>query len=534
MGPPPLPPWSTVPPVLARAAVVVAIAAAFAALSAASWRAVAGRVRAAPPGLPWLAPSGQVEAYDGGSPPPPSVPAPFEWGQAPDAPPPPPPAVAPASWAPSDWPMDPPVKIAGLTYPTIQAAVAAAEDGGTILLPRGVYSRPVVIRGRRDLVLQGEDGPALVLVPSNRGAAVAVEESERIGLRDVMVRHDAPPGACPDAVAMRVSRSSDVRLSRVFLGGCARASLSVEWVNGLTVADSIFEDAAELALHSDQLQGDVVVARSALSSRGAAARLSGNGRLLLSATRLVPAPGREALAMSGRFEGAIQGNVLLGSLQMAGGMPDSIKGENAVLEVEAGRAVLGPEVKGADLSWRPPVDFAAAGLDAFSPDVQKLKPALDASLVGRSLLLCGRGRPRAFRSLPGGTPMDLLLPACESIAPTTHDDGVLLHQVLEEREGWIKVRYDVRGEGRRGTAWLEYDPDLSSACAVDVAGVTVLTGLFRPKVKGAKDGKLLLEGQRAACAPSLTEDEVPLSPAVLLRWQSAEVKCAHRAPACEG
>jgi len=521
-------------PVLARAAVVVAIAAAFAALSAASWRAVAGRVRAAPPGLPWLAPSGQVEAFDAGAPPPPSVPSPFEWATAPDAPAPPPAAVTPASWAPSDWPMDPPVKIAGLTYPTIQAAVAAAEDGGTILLPRGVYSRPVRIQGRRDLVLQGADGPALVLVPSNRGAAVAVEDSERISLRDVLVRHDAPPGTCPAAVAMRVSRSSDVQLSRVFLGGCARASLSLESVTGLAVADSILEDAAELALQGDRLQGDVVVARSALSSRGAAARLSGNARLLLFATRLAPAPGRGALLLSGRFEGAIRGNVLLGPLEMAGGAPESIRGENVVVEVEAGHQVLGPEVKGADLSWRPPVDFIAAGLDAFSPDVQKLKPVQDASLAGRSLLLCGRGRPRAFHSLPGGPPMDLLLPACDAITPTSRDDGVLLHQVLEEREGWLKVRYDVRGEGRRGTAWLEYGAEISSACAVDVAGVTVLTGLFHPKVKGARDGKLLLEGQRTACGTGVAEDEVPLSPAVLTRWPSAEVKCAHRAPACEG
>jgi len=521
-------------PVLARAAVVVAIAAAFAALSAASWRAVAGRVRAAPPRLPWLASSGQVDAFDAGAPTPPAVPSPFEWAAAPDAPPPPPPAVAPASWAPADWPMDPPVKIAGLTYPTIQAAVAAAEDGGTILLPRGVYSRPVVIKGRRDLVIQGDPGPALVLVPSNRGAAVAVEDSERIGLRDVIVRHDAPPGTCPAAVAMRVAHSSDVTLSRVFLGGCARASLSAESVTGLTVADSVFEDAAELALNSEQLQGDVVVARSALSSHGAAARLSGNGRLLLDATRFTPAPGIAALVVAGRFEGAIHGNVLLGPVQMAGGAPDAIKGENVVLEVEAGRQVLGPEVQGADLSWRPPVDFAAAGLDAFSPEVQKLKSAPDASLVGRSLLLCSHGRPRAFRSLPGGPPMDLLLPACESVAPTSRDDGVLLHQVLEEREGWLKVRFDVRGEGRRGAAWLEYDAEVSSACTVEVAGVTVLTGLFRPQVKGVKDGKLQLEGQRTACGSSVAQDEVPLSPAVTSRWQSAEVKCSHRAPACEG
>src|SRR5262249_35030596 len=153
-----------------------------------------------------------------------------------------------------------------------------------------------------------------------------------------------------------------------------------------------------------------------------------------------------------------------------GGAPGSVKGENVVVEVEAGRPVLGPEVKGADLSWRPPVDFAAAGLDAFSPDVQKLKAVSDASLVGRSLLLCGRGRPRAFRSLPGGPPMDLLVPACGAVAPTARDDGVLLHQVLEAREGWIKVRYDVRGDGRRGTAWLESDGELSSACTVEVAG----------------------------------------------------------------
>ena len=522
------------PPVLARAAVVVAIAAAFAALSAASWRAVAGRVRAAPPRLPWLAPSGQVEAFDAGAPPPPSVSSPFEWATAPDAPPPPAPVVSPPPWAPLDWPMDPPVKIAGLTYPTIQAAVAAAEDGGTILLPRGIYSRPVVIKNRRDLVLQGDPGPALVLVASSRGAAVTVEDSERVTLRDIIARHDAPPGTCPAAVAMRVARSSNVALSRVFLGGCARASLSAESVTGLTVADSVLEDAAELALQSEQLRGDVVVARSALSSRGAAARLSGNGRLLLDATRFAPAPGRDALVMAGRFEGAIHGNVLLGPVQMAGGAPDSIKGENVVLEVEAGHPVLGPEVQGADLSWRPPVDFAAAGLDAFSPEVQKLKPAADASLVGRSLLLCGRGRARAFRNLPGGPPMDLLLPACESIAPTARDDGVLLHQVLEEREGWIKVRYDVRGEGRRGTAWLEYDADLSTACTVDVAGLTVLTGLFHPQVKGVKDGKLLMEGQRTACGTGAAQDEVPLTPAVTSRWQSAEVKCVHRAPACEG
>src|SRR5207244_13414924 len=105
---------------LARAAMVVVIAAAFAALSAASWRAVAGRVRHGGPRLPTL---GLTPEYDGGTPEP-EIPSPFEWGDAPAAPPPPPPAGAPASWAAADWPMDPPVKIAGLTYPTIQAAVA--------------------------------------------------------------------------------------------------------------------------------------------------------------------------------------------------------------------------------------------------------------------------------------------------------------------------------------------------------------------------------------------------------------------------
>lgn len=512
---------------VARAAVVVAIVAAFAALSAAGWWAVAGRVRS----------GGRAPrtAFDAGVPVA-EVASPFDWAAAPAAPPLPPPAAAPASWAPADWPMDPPVKIAGLTYPTIQAAVAAAEDGGTILLPRGVYSRPVVIRERRDLVLQGVGGPALVLVPTNRGAAVAVEDSQRISVRDVFVRHDAPAGACPGAVAMRVARSSEVSLSRVFLGGCARASLAADQVTGLTVTDSIFEDPAELALEGLRLQGDVVVARSALSSRGAAARLSGTGRLLLAATRFVPSPGREALGVAGRFEGAIEGNVFLGPVLMAGGAPASIAGENVVLAVEPGRAVLGPEVRdaGTGLLWRPPVDFAEAGLDAFSPDVAKLKPAADPSMVGRSLFLCGRGRARAFRSLPGGPPMDLLVPPCEEVAPTARDDGVLLHQVVEQREGWIKVRYDVRGEGRRGTAWLEHDAELGSACSVEVAGLTVLTGLFRPVVKGVKDGKLQLEGRRTACGAGTSEDEVPVTPAVAARWQAAEVRCTHRAPACEG
>jgi len=314
-----------VPPVLARAAVVVAIAAAFAALSAASWWAVAGRVRAGGPRLPWLRaspPGAEEEARAPAA----ELPSPFEWGPAPGAPDQPPPAVAPASWAPADWPMDPPVKVAGLTYPTIQAAVAAAEDGGTILLPRGVYSRPVLIRGRHDLALEGEGGPALVLVPSNRGAAVAVEDSQRIALRDVFVRHDAPPGTCPGAVAMRVERSSEVSLSRVYLGGCARASLWADQVTGLAVSDSIFEDAAELALEGERLRGDVVVARSALSSRGAAAVISGSGRLLIAATRLAPAPGRDALGVGGRFEGAIQGNVLLGPVQLPGGPVAAVEG----------------------------------------------------------------------------------------------------------------------------------------------------------------------------------------------------------------
>jgi hypothetical protein len=375
-----------------------------------------------------------------------------------------------------------------------------------------------------------------VLVPNNRGAAVVVEDSQRISVRDVFVRHDAPPGTCPSAVAMRVSRSSEVSLSRVFLGGCARVSLSADQVTGLTVSDSIFEDPAELALEGERLQGDVVVARSALSSRGAAARLSGTGRLLLAATRLVPAPGREALGVAGRFEGAIQDNVLLGPVLMAGGAAAAIAGMNVVLKVEPGHAVLGPEVPdaGTDLGWKPPVDFVTAGLDAFSPEVAKLKPAADASLVGRSLLLCGRGGARAFRSLPGGPPMDLLLPACEEIAPTSRDDGVLLHQVVEQREGWIKVRYDVRGEGRRGTAWLEGGAELGSACTVEVAGVSVLTGLFQPVVKGVKDGKLQLEGRRTACGAGVAEDEVPVSAAAGARWQAAEVRCAHRAPACEG
>jgi len=207
-----------------------------------------------------------------------------------------------------------------------------------------------------------------------------------------------------------------------------------------------------------------------------------------------------------------------------------------VLRVEAGRPVLGPEVPdaGTALGWRPPVDFAEAGLDAFSPEVQRLKPAADASLVGRSLLLCGRGQGRAFHSLPGGPPMDLRLPACEEIAPTGSDDGVLLHQVLEQREGWVKVRYDVRGEGRRGTAWLEGGGALGSACEVEVAGQVVLTGLFHPVVKGVKEGKLVLEGGRTACGTGLAEDEAPLLPAAAARWQSAQVRCAHRAPACEG
>ncbi|HZN91479.1 MAG TPA: hypothetical protein VFB81_02195 [Myxococcales bacterium] len=525
---------------LARAAVILAIAAAFAALSTASWRAVAGRVRASGPRLPFLPSSGgaatpDADAGSGSGMGSPAlvleVPPPFEWGDAPEAPPRPSPAVAPASWAPPDWPMDPPVKIAGLTYPTIQAAVAAAEEGGTIVLPRGVYSRPIAIRGRHDLWLEG--GPALVLVPSNRGAVIAIEDSQRIGLRDVFVRHDAPPGACPSAVAIRVARSSQVQLSRVFLGGCARASLAADQVSGLSVSDSVFEESGEIAFSGDRLQGDVVLARSALSSRGAAARLSGSGRLLLLSTRLAPAPGRDALALSGRFEGVIRENVLLGPLQMAGGAPPSLAGENVVVKVEPGHPVLGPELRGVDLGWRPPMDFAGAGLDAFSPEVQKLKPGPDASLVGRSVLLCGRGRPRAFHSLPGGPPMDLLLPACEEVAPGSRDDGVLLHQVVEQREGWLKVRYDVRGEGRRGTAWME-SADLGSACTVEVAGLSLLTGLFQPAVKGVKEGKLQLEGRRTGCGTSVMEEEVPLPPAAAPRWQSAEVRCAHRAPACEG
>jgi hypothetical protein len=180
------------------------------------------------------------------------------------------------------------------------------------------------------------------------------------------------------------------------------------------------------------------------------------------------------------------------------------------------------------------VDFANASLDAFSPDVQRLRPALDQSLVGRSLLLCGKGRPRAFRSLPGGAPMDLLLPACEEISPGPRDDGVLLHQVVEQREGWLKVRYDVRGEGRRGTLWVE-SADVASACVVEIAGQPLLTGLFHPVVKGARDGKLQLSGGRSACGSAgEAEEEVPLPAVVAARWQGAEVRCAHRPPSCGG
>lgn len=168
-----------------------------------------------------------------------------------------------------------------LQFPTIQAAVDAAQPGDKIVVSQGLYKEAVSLAGKQQLVLKGQGvvrldskglGPALSLsgcssvtvkqlrVVGADGVAVLIDSCSDVKLAEVVLVSRLPDAG---ADSMDVVSSSGVSILRCeFRHSQAEAALNVGLSGGpvtdLMVKGCLFVQPAMDAIRLDQVQGAVI------------------------------------------------------------------------------------------------------------------------------------------------------------------------------------------------------------------------------------------------------------------------------------
>jgi hypothetical protein len=273
-------------------------------------------------------------------------------------------ARKPLSGAP--WVVSPPVRLStGETFPTLQAAIDAAQPGQTLLLAEGIYSSGMKLSGKKDLQIVAREGPAWFVVADASEPILKVSNCERIRIEGLWL--EWAPGWEEPAPLVDIEESSEVRLRSLYVGPGQRG-IQASLAENLSLEDILSDEHSEEDLRIEFPLGPVAIRHSSFPSRGHPVAMVEEGvdwedpkvwvELPLQPAAPTP-PDDETLDRSltiedSVFAGGLWFNVTGSPLTLTRSVVTS---EEPRVMSALGRRVpasaLLPEIPGADWSWRP-------------------------------------------------------------------------------------------------------------------------------------------------------------------------------------
>ncbi|MBM7118480.1 hypothetical protein [Archangium primigenium] len=409
-------------------------------------------------------------------------------------------ARTPLSDAP--WVVSPPVRLStGETFPTVQAAIDAAQPGQTLLLAEGVYSSGMKLSGKKDLQIVAREGPAWFVVEDASEPILKVSNCERIRIEGLWL--EWAPGWEEPAPLVDIEESSEVRLRSLYVGPGQRG-IQASLAEGLSLEDILSDEHSEEDLRVEFPLGPVAIRHSWFPSRGHPVAMVEEGvdwedPKVWVELPLQPAapttPDDEPLDRSltieeSVFAGGLWFNVTGSPLTLTRSVVTS--GEPRVMRALSRRvpaSALLPEIPGADWSWRP----GEVERDGMRVALARHARGIPADSEARmwivdphgSYPLCGPAGEVPVLDAPDGAEVAKVR-KCEldfgetAALPTTRIQG--------QRDGWLQL-----DEG-----WVR-EKDVAAAEMIEDAEWAVPLPSYKAQVVSWAKDALTVRGESSPC-----------------------------------
>lgn len=142
-------------------------------------------------------------------------------------------------------------------YPTIQAALTAANAGDTIMVANGVYNETNLVITKNGLTLQGADRESTIIDGQGNNKNITVVKAHNVTIRGFTIRNAGSELVGYLGFGVYVYRSNNTLLENNIFSGCsfsvrAEKSFNVSVVSSSFLGDSGFFGSAGVYAHTSQ------------------------------------------------------------------------------------------------------------------------------------------------------------------------------------------------------------------------------------------------------------------------------------------
>lgn len=427
----------------------------------------------------------------------------------------------------------------GRTFETLQQAIDATPDDGTLLLPQGVYGDAVKISKRRGLRIKGQGAGAYLLVRSkSKQPIVTIESSADITIENVLIARDVEwvqrDGF--DSSGIGVFDSKRVTLRHLYVG--TKDGTSVVITRSTVKGDDWLLENADTALSVFTQREDKVPSIALSSSR------------LNAMSSSILATGRDPCDWMLPLDKPISSFKVTGS-RLEGNSPPNVCPQHAFgftgnhivrryhdaplykLNLDRDNTVTDGTTPTSTLklpSWRPDPALLDKHLEDFAqlPARSDFPPAAP----GYALLCSDESAWFLFPDGPRLFDADGAPPRLAGCTMASAEELGLVH-VLEHRVGWLKLARAPGWTTHESTGWMR-ESSVSAPCVVKSGERRLLSSVFNAtSVEAINETTLAVAGTADLCGTGKKVERIAL-PAALrpgLR-RSFTVSCSlQRTPA---